>query len=116
MDHCRSINLQSINFRYKRRNNIAGVCNTKLQVFCRQNGYTDTPIHRQADSSTPQKTIVLQRYNKLLTPAFLQLIASSFHVSHHGTEMHYSFNPLPDHKILDWSKLKQIADDILKCI
>ena len=26
------------------------------------------------------------------------------------------FNPLPDGKILDWSKLKQIADDILKCI
>ena len=25
-----------------------------------------------------------------------------------------SFNPLPDDKILDWSKLKQIADDILK--
>ena len=25
-------------------------------------------------------------------------------------------NPLPDYKILDWSKLKQIADDILKCI
>ena len=25
-------------------------------------------------------------------------------------------NPLPDCKILDWSKLKQIADDILKCI
>ena len=24
------------------------------------------------------------------------------------------FNPLPDDKILDWSKLKQIADDILK--
>ena len=24
-------------------------------------------------------------------------------------------NPLPDDKILDWSKLKQIADDILKC-
>ena len=23
------------------------------------------------------------------------------------------FNPLPDDKILDWSKLKQIADDIL---
>ena len=23
---------------------------------------------------------------------------------------------LPDDKILDWSKLKQIADDILKCI
>ena len=25
-------------------------------------------------------------------------------------------NPLPDDKILDWSKLKQIANDILKCI
>ena len=25
------------------------------------------------------------------------------------------FNPLPDDKILDWFKLKQIADDILKC-
>ena len=25
-------------------------------------------------------------------------------------------NPLPDNKILDWSKLKQIADKILKCI
>ena len=23
------------------------------------------------------------------------------------------FNPLPDNKILDWSKLEQIADDIL---
>ena len=27
-----------------------------------------------------------------------------------------SFNPLPDNKILDWSKLKQIADEILKYI
>ena len=27
-----------------------------------------------------------------------------------------NFNPLPDEKILDWSKSKQIADDILKCI
>ena len=25
-------------------------------------------------------------------------------------------NPLPDDRILDWSKFKQIADDILKCI
>ena len=25
----------------------------------------------------------------------------------------YFVNPLPDDKILDWSKLKQIADDIL---
>ena len=26
------------------------------------------------------------------------------------------FNSLPEDRILDWSKLKQIADDILKCI
>ena len=26
------------------------------------------------------------------------------------------FNPLPDNKILDWSKLKQTADDIIKYI
>ena len=25
-------------------------------------------------------------------------------------------NPLPDEKILDWSKLKEISDGILKCI
>ena len=25
-------------------------------------------------------------------------------------------NPVPGNKILDWSKLKQIADDISKCI
>ena len=25
-------------------------------------------------------------------------------------------NPLPDDKMLDWSKLRQIADDILKSI
>ena len=28
----------------------------------------------------------------------------------------YCFNPLPDDKILDWSKLKQIADKILTSI
>ena len=26
------------------------------------------------------------------------------------------FNPLPDDRILDWSKLKAFADSILKCI
>ena len=31
-------------------------------------------------------------------------------------ECHGYFNPLPDNKILDWFKLKQIADDILKSI
>ena len=28
----------------------------------------------------------------------------------------YIFNPLPDDQILDWSKLKQIVHDILRCI
>ena len=28
----------------------------------------------------------------------------------------FVINPLPNDKILDWSKPKQIADDILKCI
>ena len=27
-----------------------------------------------------------------------------------------TYNPLPDDKILDWSKFKRIAGDILKCI
>ena len=27
-----------------------------------------------------------------------------------------NINPIPDYKIFDWSKLKQIADSILKCI
>ena len=27
----------------------------------------------------------------------------------------FNYNPLPDDKILDWSKFKQIADTILKC-
>ena len=27
-----------------------------------------------------------------------------------------TLNSLPDDKVLDWSKLKQIAEDILKCI
>ena len=28
----------------------------------------------------------------------------------------YTFNSLPDDKMLDWSKLEQISDYILKCI
>ena len=32
------------------------------------------------------------------------------------TALAHCINPLPDDKILDWSKLKQIADDILKRI
>ena len=28
----------------------------------------------------------------------------------------FIYNPSPEDKLLDWSKLKQIADDILDCI
>ena len=31
-------------------------------------------------------------------------------------ELDIHYNPLADDKILGWPKLKQIADDILKCI
>ena len=34
----------------------------------------------------------------------------------HGMILNRVLNPLPDDKILDWSKLKQIADDISKNI
>ena len=32
------------------------------------------------------------------------------------TYSHFCFNPLPNNTILDWSKLKQMADDIFKWI
>ena len=38
------------------------------------------------------------------------------HSHYFGFECSACPNPLPDNKILDWSKLKQIADDILMCI
>ena len=39
-----------------------------------------------------------------------------FHSSERLIIVKQVVNPLPDDKIFDWSKLKQIADDILKCI
>ena len=36
--------------------------------------------------------------------------------SENWNDGYHSVTPLPDDKILDWSKLKQTADDILKCI
>ena len=40
----------------------------------------------------------------------MHLLHASYQASHH------IINPVPDDKILDWSKLKQIADDIFECI
>ena len=37
-------------------------------------------------------------------------------LSNRRLEIVAAFNPLPDDKILDCSKLKQVADDILKCM
>ena len=34
----------------------------------------------------------------------------------HRNITHEGLNPLPDDETLDWSKLKQTAEDILKCI
>ena len=35
---------------------------------------------------------------------------------HNCSDLENCVNPLPDDKILDRSKMKRIADDILKCI
>ena len=37
-------------------------------------------------------------------------------VNLYSANKHTALNPLPDDKILDWLKLKQIADDSSKCI
>ena len=47
------------------------------------------------------------------------LVTSIFYISYNLFKdgiLCKSINPLPDNKILDWSNLKPIADDILKCI
>ena len=36
--------------------------------------------------------------------------------SHQSNFYFHTFDPLPDENFLDWSKLKQTADNILKCI
>ena len=43
-------------------------------------------------------------------------IWTSLEICHLVKGAEFFFNPLPDNRILDWSKLKQIVEDILKCI
>ena len=43
-------------------------------------------------------------------------IHSVYEAVSQDAEVTYLLNPLPDDKILDWSKLKQMAEDILKYI
>ena len=51
--------------------------------------------------------------NHQLTFGFSRKVAKFPKFAYATKQAH--FNPLPDDKILDWSKLKQIADNILKC-
>ena len=47
----------------------------------------------------------------------MQIHDALYQASHHLIMDHFPiFKSLPNKKILDCSKLKQIADDILKCI
>ena len=45
-----------------------------------------------------------------------KIIDCHLHSIFHPFQWYDVYNTLPDDKILDWSKLKQIADNILKCI
>ena len=51
--------------------------------------------------------IACNKQSLLFSQCFLSYIALIFHFKMH-------FNPLPDNKIFDWSKFKQIADSIFK--
>ena len=75
----------------------------------------------------PFKNIVGKRENAgnqhfLLFPQcflkglFLRVEKSGLHGKGIILDGHSKLNRLPDDKILEWSKLKQMADDILKCI
>ena len=46
--------------------------------------------------------------------AFITMSVLTYHNS--SSNIMRLLNPLSDDNTLDWSKLKQIADDILKCI
>ena len=47
---------------------------------------------------------------------YLRLCGKGLFIRVHVRLSKTFFNPFPDDKILEWSKLKQIADDILKSI
>ena len=87
---------------------IARYASTIVEVMVRINSDPHTQVHtpnchcdNNVSDSRPYKPArqKCQHYQHFLPFFFLKTV-----------------NPLPDDKILDWSKLKQIADDILKCI
>ena len=44
------------------------------------------------------------------------IVLATIYLSENAFNLFQNINPLPDDKILDWFKLKQLADDILNCI
>ena len=58
------------------------------------------------------KLFQLHRGHQCNYPFFHKIFLQSHWQLYHMTII----NPLPNDKFLDWSKMKQIADDILKCI
>ena len=86
--------------------------------------FVDRQTAREADSSIPpppppkKKKFRLQGYNDY--HQFITRLSrdnwSSLYEQLSQFILKSILNPLPDNKILHWSKLKQIPDDILKCI
>ena len=67
--------------------------------------------YRLIDASKP---LFIDR--RFLHPIYHNNMSSAEEYTSTVSRFPISINRLPDDKILDWSKLKQIADDILKCI
>ena len=71
------------------------------------------PAEGQQASVSALYLVCISTFIIMSLPAEGQQSSVSAHVSVVYIYMH---NPLPDDNVLDLSKLKQIADDILKCI
>ena len=68
-------------------------------------------LQKAPKGSTSIVCILAMRLHKAPTGRELQFICINLEFV-----VYSCFNPLPSDKVLDWAKLKQIADDILKCI
>ena len=65
--------------------------------------------------SSPKGKKTLWEKEKLFITSNLSFSYSVFQTPAQGL-LGNGVNPLPDNKILDWSKLKRIEHNILKCI
>ena len=72
-------------------------------------------------NTTNQLNVAIQSSKFILMPSPIENYSKGDNSVKHKDELREQdrykmmFNPLPDDKILDWSKLKQIAGGILKC-